>query len=216
MRIFLARSLAFEVGRGRFESEAIFRVEGVLQRALTDPVALADELQHGRGGDQARRNQFFERPVFGLAQRLDVEALGLQRPEQLLDGPALAIEADDATCIGDIVHGMGGEQAPVRGRSVGGRIDLVRFNQRQRYTFRQRCRGGSLAMFWTSNLDRAEPPRQHCGAGGTAACGGETAPPPPPLPRHPRPGARLRPPPAPARPPPTPPPSPPPPPPPPP
>src|SRR5713101_1828590 len=106
------------------------------------------------------RNQFFERPVFGLAQRLDVEALGLQRPEQLLDGPALAIEADDATCIGDIVHGMGGEQAPVRGRSVGGRIDLVRFNQRQRYTFRQRCGGGSLAMFWTSNLDRAEPQRQ--------------------------------------------------------
>src|SRR5713101_1591665 len=62
MRIFLARSLAFEVGRDRFESEAIFRVEGVLQRALTDPVALADQLQHGRGGDQARRNQFSNGP----------------------------------------------------------------------------------------------------------------------------------------------------------
>src|ERR1700693_2666479 len=63
MRIFLARSLAFEVCRDRFESEAIFRVEGVFQRALTDPVALADELQHGHGGNQARRNQFFETPA---------------------------------------------------------------------------------------------------------------------------------------------------------
>src|SRR5258708_37127232 len=96
MRIFLARSLAFEVGRDRFESEAIFRVEGVLQRALTDPVALADELQHGRGGDQARRNQFFERPVFGLAQPLAVEALVLQRPEQLLHSPPRALVAAHA------------------------------------------------------------------------------------------------------------------------
>src|ERR1700680_5269160 len=57
MRIFLARSLAFEVCRDRFESEAIFRVEGVFQRALTDPVALADELQNGHRADPAWPNQ---------------------------------------------------------------------------------------------------------------------------------------------------------------
>lgn len=83
VRIFLTYGFAFEVFRDRFESGPIVGVKGVFEGAFSDAVALAHELQHSHGGNEAGGDQLFERPVFGLAQSFDVEALGLERPEQL-------------------------------------------------------------------------------------------------------------------------------------
>ena len=98
----------FETCREGVEDGLVVRVEGVVQRALCVAVALADELQYSHRGDQAGGDQFLERTAFCETQCLDIEALGLERSEQLLDGPALTIEGDYPAGIASIVYPMAG------------------------------------------------------------------------------------------------------------
>jgi hypothetical protein len=56
----LPNGFAFQVCRDGLESWAIIEVEGVFERPFGGTIALAYELQHGDGGDQAGGNQPFE------------------------------------------------------------------------------------------------------------------------------------------------------------
>src|SRR5208282_6568391 len=51
--------------------------------------------------------------------RLDIEALALERPEEHLDEPALAIPFDDLERLRGAEDGVAGEQAPVDWRLAG-------------------------------------------------------------------------------------------------
>lgn len=114
MWVLLLGGLAFETLRDSFQGRLVVGIEDVAERTLGFALALVDELHDLDGGDQNGGDELFERPVLLLAQRFDVKALGLHGPEQLLDGPAQTIEADDAAGIGDVVHLMGGQQEPER------------------------------------------------------------------------------------------------------
>src|SRR5579862_6353100 len=154
MWVLLLGGLAFEALRDPFQSRLIAGIEDVAERTFGFAIALVDELHNLDGGDQNGGDELFERPVLLLTQRFDIKALGLHGPEQLLDGPAQTIEADDAAGVGNVVRLMGGHQEPdCRLLSIGG-IDLAPDHERHGYRLGQ-ARGG-LAVGRTYNLDPAK------------------------------------------------------------
>ncbi len=114
----LPLGFAFERLRDLLEDRLVFRIERIVERALGDTVAFVDELKHSNGGDETGCDEPLQRAIFGLAQRLDVEALRLQSSEQLFDRPAQAIEANDAARVSRIVDLMSGQQPPMGGGSA--------------------------------------------------------------------------------------------------
>jgi len=73
-----------------------------------------------------RGGQVLEWSILGDTHRFDVEAFGLHHPEHLLDGPALAVEAGDPTCICERDHRVRGQQSPMHWRYRIRRIDFTR------------------------------------------------------------------------------------------
>ena len=104
VRVFLLFGFAFQTSADAFESWPIVRIEDIGERTFGFSLALGDQLHDLDGGDQDGGDKLFERTLGRLAQGFNVEAFCLHRSEQLLNRPARAIEADDAACIGDVMH----------------------------------------------------------------------------------------------------------------
>ncbi|HUF57822.1 MAG TPA: hypothetical protein VMM55_14825, partial [Thermohalobaculum sp.] len=138
MRVLLPLGPAFEAGRDGLERRLLVGPEGVLHWPPGGAVALARQLQDARPRDQRRDGQRLEGSL-GDADPLDVEAAGLEDAEQLLDGPASAVEADQPARLPGGLDRMRGQQAPVRGGGACRRIDLARLDERQRQALRQRA-----------------------------------------------------------------------------
>ncbi len=173
VRIFLPCGVSFEVCRNGFESFLIVRIEYIFERAFGNAVTLAHELEYGDGGDHGGGNELFEGAVFRQTRGFDVEALRLERAEELFDGPALTIEADDTASVGSIGDDVGGEQAPMRGCDAFRRSHLTRFHQRQWYAFRQGRRIGLRPVPRAHDLHWTEVQSQNRSTGGTAGSGGQ-------------------------------------------
>ena len=137
MRVLLLGGLAFEALTDPLQGRSVVGVEDFAERTFGFALALVDELHHLDCGDQNGGDEFFERTVLFLPQRFDGKALCLHGPEQLLDGPAQAIEADDAARVGDVVDLMGREQEPKRRLFAFGGIDLAADDQRHADGFGQ-------------------------------------------------------------------------------
>ena len=147
-------------------------VDGVLDRTPGRAVTLAHELEHGDGGNEARRDQLLERTAVAETQRLDVEALGLQRAEQLLDEPALAIERDDPARIGGIGDFVAGQQAPVSNWHARWGVHFQGLHQGERHRGRQGLKFGmALAADRAGDLDAAKAQGEDRRAGSTAGSG---------------------------------------------
>ena len=154
MWVLLLVGLALEAVADALQSRPVVGVEDFAERATSLAVALGDELHHLDGGDQDRGDQLFERAVLFLPQRFDSEALCLHGPEQLLDGPAQAIEADDAARVGNVVDLMGREQEPKRRLFAFDGIDLAADDERHADGFRQAA--GVAVAVGPQDLDLAE------------------------------------------------------------
>src|ERR1019366_8676531 len=86
------------------------------------------------GGD---RDQL-EEPVGGSDLAVfELEALGLEDTEELLDQPALLVPFDDAPSLLLISHRVGGEKPPVQRFCAGLRISFTHIDHGQRQAFRQ-------------------------------------------------------------------------------
>ena len=66
------------------------RIEDIRQCPASGAITLTHHLQHLDGGNQRGGGEVLERSVVGDVDGLDIEALALHHPEQLLDRPALA------------------------------------------------------------------------------------------------------------------------------
>jgi hypothetical protein len=95
MRIFLLLGFAFEAFADLLKHGHVIGIEGVRERPPGGAIALRHKLHRGDGGDKNGRHQLLQRSLL-LVEGFDLEAFGLRGPEQLLDGPALAVEANDA------------------------------------------------------------------------------------------------------------------------
>ena len=72
------------------ELEVVFAVEGIPDRTVCGTVAFVDKLHHGDGGDQPGGGEFLVRAVFFNLQVFEIEPLGFERAEYLLDAPCSA------------------------------------------------------------------------------------------------------------------------------
>src|SRR5215207_6672639 len=101
---------AFEALAQGFEEGQVVRAEGVgdgPEAALSGAaVAGVDELPDGDGGDKRRHGELAPGGVLADAHRLDVEALGLEGAEQLLDRPAAAVQVGDREGLGGTVRNL--------------------------------------------------------------------------------------------------------------
>ena len=80
-----------------------------------------DELLDGDGGDEGCGDELVARLGLLDANAFDVEALGLQGAEQLLDRPAAAVQVGDREGLGRIRDRERGERAAsARPRPAGG------------------------------------------------------------------------------------------------
>src|SRR5258708_7162471 len=96
VRIALSFGLAFETRRDGLEDGPVLRIEGIDQTLVGGAVAGLHELLDGDGGDRCGSDQVDHRLRLADVGGLDVEAGSLERAEELLDGPALTIQIDDA------------------------------------------------------------------------------------------------------------------------
>ena len=97
MGVLLSFGLAFELGAEGLEQRQVLGLEGVGHGAQ-GPWSLivlpgVDQLLDGDRGDQVGHDQAAQRRFRLDEHALDVEAVGLLGSEQLLDGPAAAVEA---------------------------------------------------------------------------------------------------------------------------
>jgi len=63
------------------EGGLIFGIKRILEGTLAKTIALVNELKHGDCSDETGCDKLLQRALFGLAQSLDVEAMGLERSE---------------------------------------------------------------------------------------------------------------------------------------
>jgi hypothetical protein len=115
VRVRLLCGFAFEGLTDALQGRLVVRIEQVAERAFGFARALGDELHHLDRSDENGGDELFERAVLLLPQGFDSEALCLDRAEQLFDGPAQPIKADDPACVGAVTDRMRGEKEPERG-----------------------------------------------------------------------------------------------------
>ena len=103
--------------------------KGVSALLLVRLAAAMNQLHdHGRR-DQRGGGKTLERRGVLEQARLEVDRLRLHGPEQLLDGPAPAVERHDVHGILERRHRTGGEQAPTHRLPAGRRIDLAHLDR---------------------------------------------------------------------------------------
>src|SRR5215218_6675802 len=159
---------AFEALAQGFEEGQVVRAEGVgdgPEAALSGAaVAGVDELLDGDGGDKGRHGELAPGAVLADAHRLDVEALGLEGTEQLLDRPAAAVQVGDREGLGRIRDRERGEEPPVHALARR-RIDLAHVDEVEDDALRQ---AGPHPNRWPRELDGHETDRHERLAGGAA------------------------------------------------
>src|SRR5215207_313323 len=185
----LSFGLAFEALAQGFDEGQVVRAEGVgdgPEAALTGAaVAGVDELLDGDGGDERRHGELAPGGVLADAHRLDVEALGLEGAEQLLDRPAAAVQVGDREGLGRIRDRERGEEPPVHALARR-RIDLAHVDEVEDDALRQ---AGPHPNRWPRELDGHETDRHERLAGGAAGLCRQPQP-RPSVPRRERPPAR--------------------------
>src|ERR1700683_5035923 len=105
MWVLLLRGGPLELRRQGFQDRPVILLESLDQFFLCRSVTGAAQL-HDR--DRRCAN-------VGL---LDIKTRGLKRAEELLDGPTLAIEVDDPTCLFWACYRVCGEKPPMDGLTV--------------------------------------------------------------------------------------------------
>jgi hypothetical protein len=116
MRVLLLGGMSFEGGLLEAEGFDLIGREDLLGGDWGGAVAGVDEL-HDAGGGEGGKEGKFAQAVGGLdLTGLDIEALALEGPEQLLDVPALAIPFDDLLGLCSGVDDAGGQQPPMQRR----------------------------------------------------------------------------------------------------
>ena len=128
VRVFLLLGFAFEALADPFQCGQIIGIEGIAEGPSGGAIALRHELHRCDGGDQDGRGQLLQRSLL-LAQGFDLEALRLHGPKHLLDGPALAVEANDPPRGLDILNLVGGQKPPMRRFVALRRIDFARIDE---------------------------------------------------------------------------------------
>src|SRR5215218_3917842 len=167
MGVALSFGLAFEALAQGFDEGQVVRAEGVgdgPEAALTGAaVAGVDELLDG-DGDEGRHGELAPGGVLADAHRLDVEALGLEGAEQLLDRPAAAVQVGDREGLGRIRDRERGEEPPVHALARR-RVDLAHVDEVEDDALRQ---AGPHPVRWPRELDGHETDRHERLAGGAA------------------------------------------------
>jgi hypothetical protein len=116
MRVLLLGGTPFEGGVLEAESFDLVGGEDLPGGDCDGAVASVDEL-HDAGGSEGGQEGEFAQAVSGLdLTGLDIEALALEYPEQLLDAPALAIPFDDLLGLCSGVDDVRGQQPPMQQR----------------------------------------------------------------------------------------------------
>src|ERR1700692_3328809 len=113
MWVFLLRGSALEFGRERFKHRLVIRLESLDQFFLGLSITGADQLhdrdrRHSSCGDELDHD-----PGFANVGLLDIKTRGLERAEELLDGPAPAVEVYDPTCLFWASHNVSSEKPPM-------------------------------------------------------------------------------------------------------
>ena len=118
MWVLLPRGGPFELRRQGLQYRLVIRLESLDQFLFGRSVAGADQLHdrdrcHSDCGDELDHDLGFAN--VGL---LDIKTGGLERAEELLDGPTLAIEVDDPTRLFLASYRVCGEKPPMDGLTV--------------------------------------------------------------------------------------------------
>src|SRR5271170_69633 len=96
MRVLLPLGLAFKLCAEGFEQGSVLGIEGIREGPqrfwALDAIAGMDELLDGDGGDEGGHHQPPQWRFLLDEEALDIEALGFQGSEHLLDDPASAVE----------------------------------------------------------------------------------------------------------------------------
>src|ERR1700686_49900 len=113
MWVLLLRGSALEFGRERFKHRLVIRLESLDQFFLGLSITGADQLhdrdrRHSSCGDELDHD-----PGFANVGLLDIKTRGLERAEELLDGPAPAVEVYDPTCFFWASHNVSSEKPPM-------------------------------------------------------------------------------------------------------
>src|SRR6202140_4480778 len=113
MWVLLPRGGPFELRRQGFQYSLVIRLESLDQFLFGRSVAGADQLHdrdrcHSGCGDELDHDLGFAN--VGL---LDIKTRGLERAEELLDGPAPAVEVYDPTCLFWASHNVSSEKPPM-------------------------------------------------------------------------------------------------------
>src|SRR5437879_2585643 len=100
-------------------------VEAVTDGLSRGAIACQRQLQGLHGSDQCCGDEVHQRvPLYDLTV-FDIEAVGFQRSEQLLDVPAQTIPAYDFKGVSETGDSMRGQQHPAHWLHALGRIDLT-------------------------------------------------------------------------------------------
>ena len=171
MRVLLPLGLALPVRRrGASRKGCRPQLEGVEDGswrgflAWRGAVPGVDQLLDDDGGDEQHGDHLLARQILGLAQGIDGEALGLERAEQLFDGPAAAVEVGDGEGVLGACRLDGGQQSPVQRRRPGRGIDFADVDGGDLHRGRQSRRGGAVAGPLDLGLDRCGSPGWRCAA----------------------------------------------------
>src|SRR5204862_7735167 len=95
VRILLPCCVAFELRGDSFEDRLVGRLESIGEALAGRAIAGFDELHHGDGSYRGGSDKLDHDLRIADVGRLNVEARGLERVEELLDGPAQPIKIDD-------------------------------------------------------------------------------------------------------------------------
>src|SRR5580700_4280689 len=157
MGIFLELGLSFQ---GLVESKKgidLTVVERQGDGLVVATVTRLHELDDGGGSFGRNGNKPFQ-TLCGLKFAvLDLQALALQYPEELLDDPSLLVPSDNFPCVGDCFDPMCREQQPMHGLDAFGRVLLDDLDEPDTHAFGQIFFQRVLGPF---ERDRSKPQRE--------------------------------------------------------
>src|SRR5882757_3395336 len=113
VRVLLPCCLAFELRRDSFEDRLVGRLESIGEALAGRAIAGFDELHHGDGSHRGGSDELDHDLRIADVGRLDVEARGLERVEELLDGPAQPIKIDDPASLAKACNLVRRQKPPV-------------------------------------------------------------------------------------------------------